>query len=150
MVQIDPSKAQRGARAVEGELNRVGTAANRTRNLIARAFAFVGVGLAIRRLVQLGDAFTIMTNRLRTVITDQDVLNATLEKLSGIAVRTRTNLDAVIGLFQRGSIAAAELGASTEDLLLFVERVGLALAIILRMFRNKSTVNVDEINLMKW
>ena len=27
---------------------------------------------------------------------------------------------------------------------------GLALAIILRMFRNKSTVNVDEINLMKW
>ena len=28
--------------------------------------------------------------------------------------------------------------------------VGLALAIILRMFRNKSTVNVDEINLMKW
>ncbi len=28
--------------------------------------------------------------------------------------------------------------------------VGLALAIILRMFRNKSTVNVDEIDLMKW
>ena len=28
--------------------------------------------------------------------------------------------------------------------------VGLALAIILRTFRNRSTVNVDEINLMKW
>jgi NADH:ubiquinone oxidoreductase subunit K len=28
--------------------------------------------------------------------------------------------------------------------------VGLALAIILRMFRNRSTVNVNEINLMKW
>ena len=28
--------------------------------------------------------------------------------------------------------------------------VGLAPAIILRMFRNRSTVNVDEINLMKW
>lgn len=28
--------------------------------------------------------------------------------------------------------------------------VGLALAIILRMFRNRSTVNVDEIDLMKW
>ena len=28
--------------------------------------------------------------------------------------------------------------------------VGLALAVILRMFRNKSTVNVDDINLMKW
>ena len=28
--------------------------------------------------------------------------------------------------------------------------VGLALAIILRMYRNRSTVNVDEINLMKW
>ena len=28
--------------------------------------------------------------------------------------------------------------------------VGLALAIILRMFRNRSTVNVDENNLKKW
>ncbi len=28
--------------------------------------------------------------------------------------------------------------------------VGLALAIIMRVFRNRSTVNVDEIDLMKW
>ena len=28
--------------------------------------------------------------------------------------------------------------------------VGLALAIILRMYRNRSTVNVDEVNMMKW
>ena len=28
--------------------------------------------------------------------------------------------------------------------------VGLALAIILRLFRNKATANVDEIDLMKW
>jgi NADH:ubiquinone oxidoreductase subunit K len=28
--------------------------------------------------------------------------------------------------------------------------VGLALAIILRVYRNRGTVNVDEINLMKW
>ena len=34
------------------------------------------------------------------------------------------------------TIAAAELG--------------LALAIILRMYRNRSTVNVDEIDMMKW
>jgi len=28
--------------------------------------------------------------------------------------------------------------------------VGLALAIILRLFKNKATANMDEINLMKW
>ena len=28
--------------------------------------------------------------------------------------------------------------------------VGLAFAIILRMYRNRGTVNVDEINLLKW
>jgi NADH:ubiquinone oxidoreductase subunit K len=28
--------------------------------------------------------------------------------------------------------------------------VGLALAIILRLYRNKGTVNVDQLNLMKW
>ena len=28
--------------------------------------------------------------------------------------------------------------------------VGLALAIILRLFRNRASVNVDELDLMKW
>ena len=28
--------------------------------------------------------------------------------------------------------------------------VGLALAIVLRIYRNRSTVNVDEVDLMKW
>jgi NADH:ubiquinone oxidoreductase subunit K len=28
--------------------------------------------------------------------------------------------------------------------------IGLALAILLRLFRNRKTVNVDEIDLMKW
>ena len=28
--------------------------------------------------------------------------------------------------------------------------VGLALAIVLRLYRNKASVNVDEVNLMKW
>ena len=28
--------------------------------------------------------------------------------------------------------------------------VGLALAIVLRLFRNRKTVNVDEVDLMKW
>ncbi len=28
--------------------------------------------------------------------------------------------------------------------------IGLALAIVLRIFRNRSTVNVDEVDLMKW
>lgn len=28
--------------------------------------------------------------------------------------------------------------------------VGLALAIILRLYRNRASVNVDEVNLMKW
>ena len=28
--------------------------------------------------------------------------------------------------------------------------VGLALAIVLRLFRNRGSVNVDEIDLMKW
>ena len=28
--------------------------------------------------------------------------------------------------------------------------VGLALAIVLRIYRNRGTVNVDEVNLMKW
>ena len=44
-------------------------------------------------------------------------------------------------------------GWATEDLTWpegAAAEIGLAFAIILRMYRNSATVNVDEINLMKW
>ena len=63
-------------------------------------------------------------------------LVASASKLANSSPGTFLNFDGQIIAIFVITVAAAE--------------IGLALAIILRMYRNRSTVNVDEINLMKW
>ncbi len=129
IVEIDPKGVQRGGRQVRGELTKINTAADRTRRLLLRAFAFVGLGLGLRGLIELTDQFTQLNNRIRTVIPNQDLANGALQRLGNIAKRTRTPLQNIVQLFQRGSIAAKELGISQEELFKFTERVGQAIAI---------------------
>ncbi len=128
-VVVDPTGAVRGNKAVQRSLKRTGDAANRTRGLIARAFGFVAAATAVRSLVRVTDAFQNMNNRLRTVTTGQGQLNKTMGALEGIARRTRTSLDGIVTLYQRGAIAAGQLGITNERLLNFVEKVGKALAV---------------------
>ena len=50
---------------------------------------------------------------------------------------------------------ADSVGSTGQIIAIFVitvaaAEVGLALAIILRLFRNRTSVNVDEVDLMKW
>ena len=129
VVTIDPTGARRGGRRVERSLQGVGTQADRTRQLITRAFAFVGVGVALRQLTRLTDLFTELRNRTRIAVGELGDVNSTLNRLRGIANRTRTPVSQMVELFQRGSIAAAELGASQEELLRFTTAVGQGLAI---------------------
>ena len=65
------------------------------------------------------------------------MLNAVSVNLIGIAsfIDQGQFLGQIIAIFVI-TVAAAE--------------VGLAMAIILRLYRNKASVNVDELNLMKW
>ncbi len=97
--------------------------------LLRRVFAGVGVVLLIRQVAKLSDEFTILQNKLRTIIPDQKELNDTFESLNAIANKTRTDVGSIVQLYQRGSLAAKELGASSADLLKFTERVGKALAV---------------------
>jgi len=96
---------------------------------LRRVFAGIGIALVIRQVVRLSDEFQILQNRLRTIIPDQDELNDTFTDLVRIANLTRTGIGSVVQLYQRGSLAADELGASQAELLLFTERVGKALAV---------------------
>lgn len=129
VVQIDPSGAVRGGRVVQTQLNQIGNTADRVRNLIVRAFAFAGITAGITGVVQLTDAYTGLQNRLRVLIPSQEGVNATLDDLADIARRTRSPLEAITSLYQRGSLAATELGISNDELLVFVERVGKGLAL---------------------
>lgn len=128
-VVIDPTKARRGLKQVDRGLQSVNKSADRTNRLLKRAFAFAGVFVGIRALISMSDAAIEVRNRIRIVTDSTEELNGTLVELAGIAKRTRTSLAAMALLFQRGSIAAKELGTNNEELLEFVERVGLGLGI---------------------
>jgi NADH:ubiquinone oxidoreductase subunit K len=76
-------------------------------------------------------------NAIMVLIAIELMLNAVNINLVGYAAYTDPERVAgqVIAIFVI-TIAAAE--------------VGLALAIILRLYRNRGTVNLDEVNLLKW
>ena len=94
-VIIDPRGAQRGGRQVRGELRGIETAADRVRGALVRAFGAISVGLAVRELGRLADAYTGIQNRLRTVIDDQQEVNRVTDELFQIANRTRGPVEAL-------------------------------------------------------
>ncbi len=128
-VIVDPRQAGRGIDRVDNRLRQTQQTANSLNATLNRAFALIGVGAAVRQLQQYSDAFTAVQNRLRTTFEDQVLVNTAIDRLATIANNTRAPLESIVSLFQRGSISARELGVSNEELLVFVERVGQALAI---------------------
>ncbi|MCH7944863.1 MAG: tape measure protein [Armatimonadetes bacterium] len=126
---IDASIEQGNLRRFNRGLDDSAKKAQRLKLVMRRLFAGIGIALVVRQLGQMSDSFLALQNRLRTIIPSQKELNSTFEKLVGIANLTRTEIGSVVQLYQRGSLAAKELGASQAELLLFTERVGKALAV---------------------
>lgn len=126
VIVVDPSGAKRGTRQVENQLKRVDKAANRTRDLIARALAFTGVTFGIRQLVGLADSFVNVQNRLRTVTSSTAELVVVTEELFDISRRTRSSFESTAELFTRVGLASKELGLSQRDLLTFTESLNQA------------------------
>jgi tape measure domain-containing protein len=126
-VIVDPRKARTGSRQVRRELQEVEKSADKMRKTIARAFAFVSVGLAVRQLIQLTDTFTKMQNRLRTVVTGQQALNKATEELFQVAQRTRSSFEGTVELYARVGLAAKELGVTQQQLSNFTESLNQAI-----------------------
>lgn len=127
-VIVDPAGSRRGGRRVRGELTRIDRAARRTGRLIAAAFAFAGLTAGLGQVVELADTFQALENQVRVAVGPLGEVEETLDALFDVADRTRAPIESVVQLFQRGSIAADELGASNAELLSFVEAVGAGLA----------------------
>jgi len=126
-VIIDPTKARQGGRQVRSELQSVETSADRLRRTVQRAFAFIGVGVAIRQLVQLTDTFTSLQNRLKTVVSGQAALARQTDELFQIAQRTRSSFEGTVELYARMGLAAKELGRTQEELTSFTESLNQAI-----------------------
>lgn len=116
--------AQRGfndtQRAVSG-MDRAAQAAT-------RAFLALGAAFGLRELQRLSDAYVGATNLLAVTAREGENVANTFENIRQIAAATRAPLEALVSLYNRGSLAADALGASQAQLETFIATVGRALA----------------------
>lgn len=98
-------------------------------DLLKRALIALGGIAIVRQILQLGNAFSELRNRVLLAVDSVDQANATLDRLFDIANRNRAPIEELTALFQKASIASAELGANQEELFTFVELVARGLAI---------------------
>jgi len=122
---------EKGARVVRRRIEDIGTESGKTESMLSGMKAALAGVVTVATIKQIGsyaDTFTSLQNLLRTTVKDTDQLAKTTNNLFTISQKTRAPLEAVTQLYQKGSIAANELGASQEELLTFTENVGLALA----------------------
>lgn len=130
--RLDIAVRQRGAKKTAAEIKGIGGAARAANKGIALLTAGIAgiaaIGVA-RQVIGLANSYAQLSNKVKVAVGEQGDLNGTIDELFAIADRTRGPVDALVQLYQRGSLAANELGASQQDLLEFTETVGTALAL---------------------
>lgn len=114
-----------GGKGVVGGL----TQFRRQANLASRAFTGLAAFAAGRQLVQLGDTYTNLQNRLLVFAGSQEKANALFERLRALAINTRAPLEQTTETFVRVSNATSTMGISQEDTFKFVERLNQAMAV---------------------
>ncbi|PRD41364.1 hypothetical protein C5748_22010 [Phyllobacterium phragmitis] len=85
--------------------------------------------LALAGAQQLIDASTRITNALKVAGLEGDELTKVYTSLFRSAQNNAAPLEALVTLYGRASLVQKELGASTEDMLKFTDRVALALRV---------------------
>jgi len=115
-------------RQVERQTTRISAAWSRMGMAARTAAGLIASALGARAIFRSAEQYTQMTNALRTLGLDASQAATRLREISSMAAATRAPLESTVGLYQRVSIAATELGASGDDIMRFTRNVGLALA----------------------
>jgi len=128
VIGLDTSGLKRGERDVKS-FGKTSKAMNGAIVSATRALALFGGAFAAARAVSsASQAYASMANSMRVLGFEADDVAAKINQIGEISKRTRSPLEATAQLYQRISIAAKDLGASQQQVLLFTENVGLALA----------------------
>lgn len=128
-IKVDPANAVRNTKKVENALGGVATKADRLRNTLTGAFAFIGVGAAISQILKLADTYTELQNKLRVVTTGTQQLVDVTEELYNIAQRTRSALGGTVDMYSRVALATKEMGIESQQLLNFTESLNQAIIV---------------------
>lgn len=97
-------------------------------NNVRTVLATVGVGMIARDVVELGDVWTRVGNRLSFAGVEAERLAAAQHLVADIAMRTRADLESTADLFARMLRSSEDLGASMGEVAAVTEIVNMALA----------------------
>ncbi|ADK73481.1 tail length tape measure protein [Roseobacter phage RDJL Phi 1] len=131
-VVVDPSGATRGTRQVERNLNRVGDAATRVQRLIARAFAFTGIGLGFTATLRTLANFEQQMSTVRAITGATEVqfrsLRAEAQRLGSTTRFSASEAAEGMQFLARAGFDVNQVLASIDDTLLLAQAGALDLA----------------------
>jgi tape measure domain-containing protein len=122
----------KGTRVVRRDLKGIGDEAERTGRsvgLLKKALAAVGTAVLVREFKQYLDVNTELSNRLKIVTNSSEELAEVQDRLFKQAQETRASLRETVNGYARLSIAAQQLGISSEDTLRINELLNKSVAI---------------------
>lgn len=94
---------------------------------VKQAAALLGLGIGAKEIIDLGDAYTTLQNKLQNVTTSQAQVNELTSRLFELANQTRAPVDETVTAFTRFDRALKGLGKSQEDTLRLTQTVNEAL-----------------------
>jgi tape measure domain-containing protein len=138
-VGIDSRPAEQGAKRAKKALKDVGNEAEKTEKdfkkmgstmgAFGKILGAISIGLVAREFMQLSDAATTISNRLRLVTNNTEELNAVYGQLLKISNETRTSIGDNADIFNRLAIATQSLNLTYREQLDLTRRLNQALVI---------------------
>ena len=126
---INATATKRALRAIQTEVDATGNkiAGAFDTKFLRGLFGFTGLGIVVREILQLGDAFTDAQNRLRLLVDGEEELTQKTRRLFEIARETRSSFSGTAELYQRVGLAAKSLGQNSANLERVVTNVNRAI-----------------------
>jgi len=130
VLAVDSREVDRGQRSLDGLTDKSRRAEQETERLtratdqlggayrgLRNVLAAVGIGVAIRAVVQASDTYSELRSQLRLVTESQEELNETYEAAYKLAQETRGGLGETINLYARLARSSEELDLTNQQLL---------------------------------
>lgn len=145
-VEIDGSGARRGARTVTRSLEDIRRKTgeseqgfrrqdkaikqvNQTGRALGQLAGTIAAAFSVAKIIQAGDAYTQLNNRLKLVTDSTEELVAVSENLFAISQNARVSFESTAELYQRVARASDALGKSTQEVLDVTEAVSQAITV---------------------
>lgn len=96
---------------------------------LSRVLGAVGIGISVRELQQFADGFTQIQNSLKVAGLQGEELDRVYQRLFESAQKNAAPLESLGRLYGRVALVQKELKVSTEEMLLFTDRIALALRV---------------------